>query len=87
MTFPLYDNDFFAFVIVIFSFYLFIRFLEKQIKELLDYQGAPYVRCAGFLYLRFCCNPEHLWDWFGKYLLDEEGNNFYNKNIIIPLSK
>lgn len=30
------------------------------------------VRLAGFLYIRFCCDPEYLWAWLKKYLLDDE---------------
>jgi len=42
-----------------------------------EYNGNTYVRCVGFLYLRYVCNPESLWDWFGKYILDEEGKFFF----------
>ena len=30
------------------------------------------VRAIGFLYLRYVCKPDRMWDWFGAYLLDEE---------------
>ena len=47
-------------------------FLVKQVKSLLEYKGNTYVRCVGFLYVRYCCDPEYLWDWVSKYLLDDE---------------
>ena len=31
-----------------------------------------YIRCIGFLYLRFCCKPDKLWGWYEGFLNDEE---------------
>jgi pre-mRNA-splicing factor 38B len=31
------------------------------------------VRAAGFLYIRFCCDPKYMFAWFKKHLLDDEG--------------
>jgi pre-mRNA-splicing factor 38B len=31
-----------------------------------------YIRGVGFLYLRYCCPPKQLWDWFEPYLDDDE---------------
>lgn len=39
---------------------------------MIDYKLNPMVRLAGFLYIRFCCDPEYLWAWLKKYLLDDE---------------
>ena len=33
---------------------------------------SPYIRCIGFLYLRYACEPRLLWNWFEPYLYDEE---------------
>lgn len=32
----------------------------------------PYIRCCGFLYIRFGCAPEKLWDFLGEYCVDDE---------------
>lgn len=29
----------------------------------------------GFLYLRYTCDPEQLWDWYAPYLDDKEAFN------------
>lgn len=31
-------------------------------------QHLRYIRCVGFLYLRFCAPPKDLWDWFFDYI-------------------
>jgi len=54
---------------------MMLRPSEKQIKELIEYKENAYVRCIAFLFLRYCCNPDHIWEWFGKYILDEEEVN------------
>ena len=39
---------------------------------LLDHKDSPYIRCIGFLYLRYACEPTQLWKWIHPYLFDEE---------------
>jgi pre-mRNA-splicing factor 38B len=39
---------------------------------LLDHKDSPYIRCIGFLYLRYACEPNELWKWIQPYLFDEE---------------
>ena len=52
---------------------LFIMKLTyKQVTALLTHPDSPYIRCAGFLYLRYVCVPAQLWNWFESFLLDEE---------------
>lgn len=51
---------------------MLMKLTIKQLKGLLEFNGNPYVRCIGFLYIRYCCNPDYLWDWLYKYLLDDE---------------
>lgn len=46
--------------------------LGRQIQNMLDDEHSPYIRCLGFLYLRFGCDPKDLWGWFEPYLEDEE---------------
>lgn len=49
-----------------------IRCSEKQMKLMLDHVDSPYIRCIGFLYLRYAAEPSIIWDWFQPYLYDEE---------------
>ena len=39
---------------------------------MLNHVDSPYIRCIGFLYLRYACDPKELWTWFMPYLYDEE---------------
>ena len=39
---------------------------------MLDHVDSPYIRCIGFLYLRYAADPNSLWAWFSPYLYDEE---------------
>jgi len=49
-----------------------MRLTHKQVKTMITYKKAPYIRGIGFLFLRFVCPPEKLWDWFEPYLDDPE---------------
>ena len=40
--------------------------------SMLSHPDSPYIRCTGFLYLRFAAEPSTLWKWFEPYLYDEE---------------
>lgn len=44
----------------------------RQLKRLLDNDDSPFVRCAGFLFVRYGVAPTDLWPWLGEYVLDEE---------------
>jgi len=39
---------------------------------MLEHVDSPYIRCVGFLYLRYAADPSTLWTWFEPYLYDEE---------------
>jgi len=39
---------------------------------MLDHKDSPYIRAIGFLFLRYCCNPRSLWEWFADYVQDTE---------------
>jgi len=39
---------------------------------MLEHVDSPYIRCLGFLYLRYAADPSTLWSWFEPYLYDEE---------------
>jgi len=44
----------------------------RQTRRLIDTTDNPYVRCAGFLFIRFGLPSEQLWPWLGEYVLDDE---------------
>lgn len=39
---------------------------------MLNHVDSPFIRCVGFLYLRYAADPATLWSWFEPYLYDEE---------------
>jgi len=39
---------------------------------LLNHVDSPYIRCIGFLYLRYGTNPADIWERFYPYLYDDE---------------
>lgn len=43
-----------------------------ELHQLLNNKDSPYIRCCGFLYIRFGCAPEKLFDHLGEYCLDDE---------------
>lgn len=44
----------------------------QSLRGILESDESPYVRCAGFLVVRFGLVPEQLWPWLGEYVLDDE---------------
>lgn len=52
--------------------FMLMKLTMKQIRGLCDTRTNPYVRCIGFLYIRYCSEPQFLWSWMKKYLLDDE---------------
>lgn len=49
-----------------------LRCTEKQMTLMLDHVDSPYIRCVGFLYLRYAAEPATLWSWFEPYIHDGE---------------
>lgn len=49
-----------------------MRCSEKQMQLLLDHVDSPYIRCIGFLYLRYAVDPTHIWRWIEPYVFDDE---------------
>ncbi|EER20703.1 conserved hypothetical protein [Perkinsus marinus ATCC 50983] len=49
-----------------------MRINSKVLGQLINYHGAPYVRCAGFLYVRFGLSPRDYWSFLQPHLLDDE---------------
>eukprot|EP00927_Polykrikos_kofoidii_P083542 TRINITY_DN8578_c0_g2_i1.p1 TRINITY_DN8578_c0_g2~~TRINITY_DN8578_c0_g2_i1.p1 ORF type:complete len:695 (+),score=150.53 TRINITY_DN8578_c0_g2_i1:190-2085(+) len=44
----------------------------RQLKRLMDHQESPYIRCCGFLFVRFGLPHDQLSAWLSEYLLDDE---------------
>lgn len=43
-----------------------------ELQLLLENRGSPFVRCCGFLYIRFGCSTDKLWEHLGEYCLDDQ---------------
>lgn len=39
---------------------------------MLDHVDSPYIRCIGFLYLRYAADPSTIWSWYEPYIHDVE---------------
>lgn len=50
-----------------------LQLSEGQVKQLMNNEDSVYLRCTGFLYVRYLCDPKELWNWLSPYLLDEQG--------------
>jgi len=44
----------------------------RMLRRLIDSQESPYIRCCGFLYVRFGLPHEQVLSWLGEYVLDDE---------------
>merc|ERR1719238_1207474 len=44
----------------------------SRLRKLLNNQDSPYIRCAGFLYVRYGLAHDKLWSYLGDYVLDDE---------------
>ncbi|KAF9575931.1 PRP38 pre-mRNA processing factor 38 domain-containing protein B [Mortierella alpina] len=44
----------------------------RQLENLIEHPHSVYLRGIGFLYLRYVCKPDQLWDWLGAYLDDDQ---------------
>jgi hypothetical protein len=51
---------------------LTMRITYKQMDVMLKHKDSPYIRCIGFLYLRFYCEPKSMYEFFMPYLDDME---------------
>lgn len=45
---------------------------SRQLRRLMDDPDNAYIRCVGFLFVRFGLAPDSLWNWLGEYVLDDE---------------
>mmetsp|Transcript_68437 Transcript_68437/g.135230 ORF Transcript_68437/g.135230 Transcript_68437/m.135230 type:complete len:543 (-) Transcript_68437:79-1707(-) len=44
----------------------------QQLRRLIEGGDNSYIRCAGFLFIRFGLAPDQLWFWLGEYVLDDD---------------
>lgn len=44
---------------------------EEELETLLDHLDSAYVRCVGFLYIRYSVRPDRLWELLEEYVLDD----------------
>jgi len=44
----------------------------QRLRRLIENEESPFVRCAGFLFIRFGLAPDQLWPWLGEYVVDDE---------------
>merc|ERR1719265_2753681 len=43
-----------------------------QLRRMLENRDNTYIRCVGFLFVRFGLSADQVWPWLGEYVLDEE---------------
>lgn len=68
--------------------FFLMRLTKKQMVGLLNTDDCPFVRCIGFLYLRYSCPPKDLWSWYEPYLEDpEEFAPFSNKSVTLTMGQ
>lgn len=63
---------------------LTMRSTSNQMQLMLDHKDSPYIRAIGFLYLRYTCDPAHLFRWYKAYLFDDEPIEVSAKKTAIP---
>lgn len=44
----------------------------QQLRRLVEGGDNSYIRCAGFLFIRFGLAPDQHWFWLGEYVLDDD---------------
>jgi pre-mRNA-splicing factor 38B len=68
--------------------FFLMRLTKKQMVGLLNTDDCPFVRCIGFLYLRYSCPPKDLWSWYEPYLEDsEEFGPWSDKTVTVTMGQ
>ena len=49
-----------------------MQLTRNQMRTMLNHKDSPYIRCLGFLYLRYTTPPADLFNWYEMYLDDPE---------------
>ncbi len=63
--------------------FMLMKLTEGQVNYLVNYNGNDYVRCCGFLYMRYMSDPKDLWSLFYHYLYDDKRNLFFKLSFLI----
>jgi pre-mRNA-splicing factor 38B len=51
---------------------MLLKLTESQVKYLLENIDSPFIRCIGFLYVRYLADPKELWNILSPYLSDQQ---------------
>ena len=51
---------------------MLVKLTESQITYMLSNREYPYLRCCGFLFIRYLCDPKELWKRLSKYIFDDQ---------------
>lgn len=62
--------------------FMLMKLTESQVYYLVNYPENDYVRCAGFLYMRYMSDPKELWGLFYPYLYDDKSIFFFSYKFI-----
>lgn len=57
--------------------FMLMKLTDNQVYYLINYHENDYVRCAGFLYIRYMSDPKDLWGLFYHYLTEEKRKNIF----------
>eukprot|EP00056_Hartaetosiga_gracilis_P001267 m.43789 g.43789 ORF g.43789 m.43789 type:complete len:305 (-) comp10568_c0_seq11:500-1414(-) len=49
-----------------------LRLTEEDLDKMVRHKDSVYIRAIGFLYLRYCAEPDTLWTWLSDYVDDPE---------------
>lgn len=58
-----------------------LRLSKGRIVSLMENQQNAYIRCAGFLIIRYCSHPNLLWQTLNKYLYEKKSKFPFFLNI------
>ena len=63
--------------------FMLMKLTEGQVYYLINYNENDYVRCCGFLYMRYMSDPKDLWNLFYPYLYDEKSKKTLMLNFLV----
>lgn len=59
----------------------------NQVRQFINHNNQ-YVRCCGLLYVRYACDPIHIWAWMKRPIMDEdEIQPAVDKSIIMTVGE
>ena len=48
------------------------RMTSNQVQLTITHGDSPYIRAIGFLFLRYSCPPDQVWQWISPYVQDDD---------------